>query len=98
MLLCGIHILFCCQRLEGPDHPETGIPRLDYIINVTVLGSIVWICEFLLILQFCSLDEFSLRILICKFADLFVLQNFNGSLGSHHCNLGCRPGIIQVAA
>lgn len=58
MFLGRVGEFLCGELLKSADHAETGVARLDDIINVAVACSIVGVAEQFVVLFFFSLSTF----------------------------------------
>ena len=52
MFLGGHHLFLPGELLKSPDYPESGVSRLNHIVDIALLGSLVWIVEQFLVFGF----------------------------------------------
>ena len=95
MLLGGVDHLLGSELLESADNTESCVARLDDVIDISVTCCIVGVAEEFVVLCLLLLKHLggivgSLRLL--------GIKHLNGSCATHNRNLGCRPGIVHIAA
>ena len=56
MFLCGDFLPFAFEAAEGADDAESGVPGFDDILDVALLGRLVWVVE----------KIFVFRLLLCQ--------------------------------
>ena len=94
MFLGGDFLTFGLQLFQGADDAETGVPRLDHVFDIALLGSLVRVGEEFFVL-FLLLVEDGLGVLrVCL--DFFGVEDVHGTVGPHHGNLRRRPGIVDI--
>ena len=72
---------------------ETRIARLDYVIDIAILSSLIRIREEIVILLFlCCQECFRIFLLL----SLFAVENSHSTTGTHHGNLSTGPSVVKV--
>ena len=71
MFLPRVFLSFAVKLFQCPDYAETGIARLDDIINVTITCSIVRVAEQVIVFRYLPLCGFSPFFIVLKGLDLF---------------------------
>ena len=94
MLLGRVSQFLCSQLLERTDDAETSVARLNYIIDVTILGSIVRIAEQVGVFLFLS-GNVGFRIFL--FFSFLHIEHFGSTGSTHHSNFCRRPCVVHIA-
>ena len=97
MLLGGQRVTLGSQLGQSTTDAETGVARLNHIVNVAILGSLIRIGEQFVVLILLLGDE-GLDILAGFLLGLGFLgiEHSSGTGGTHHCNLCGGPCGVQV--
>src|SRR5437870_11373176 len=81
------------QKIQVSDKDFTSFTRFDYVVDVSVLGSDVWVREFLPVV-FYQLGSFCFFVLC---ACNFLSEDYvDGAFWSHYSDLGCGPSDIRI--
>ena len=88
MFLCRNVLLLARKLLESAADAETGVPRLDNVVDVSLLGCLVRVAEEILIFLFLFLFDTFLLVRILYGLDVLGVKDSYGSVCTHHGNLG----------
>lgn len=75
MLLGRILYTLVMQLLEGADYAETSVAWLDDVIDVTLVSSVVWVAEELLILSLLLCHNSSLCLWCLGSLELLAIEH-----------------------
>ena len=98
MFLLGIGQTLRLKGAQGTDDTETGVARLNDIVNVAELGSLIRIGEILGLFIHLFGNELGALFGILDLRDFLAIQHLNGTAGTHHGDFGGRPSIVHVVA
>ena len=93
MFLRRITQLLSLQLLQSTDNTETGVARLDHVINIAILSGVIRVRERFLVFRF-LLGSASLRIL--SGSNLFREDDLNSAARAHDSDLSSRPSIVHI--
>ena len=96
MFLGGDVLLFAGELLERTDYAEARVARFDDIVDVALLGGLVRVGEELVVFLLLLFED-GLRVLRIGL-DVLGVENVHGTVGTHHGDVGGRPGVVDVAA
>ena len=88
MFLRGIAHALGLQRLQSADHAETGVARLDHVVDIAVAGCVVGVRELILVLLLALLDELGLLLGVGERSQLLGVQHLDSSACAHDGDLG----------
>ena len=97
MFLGGQGVALGSELCQAAADAETGVARLNHIIDVAILGCLIRISEELVVLVLLLGDE-GLHVLTGFLLGLCLLgiQHGSGTRGTHHGDLGRGPCVVQV--
>ena len=93
MLFPWQFIYFVFQHLKCFNQLGTRVRRENHLVNVASVRSAVGIGKLSRILLHFFLK---LSFGIFCFGNFFFEDNFRSPFGTHHCDFGSRPGIVEV--
>ena len=98
VLLGGIFDTLVVKLFKGTNHTETGVAWFDDIVDVTLVGGIVWIAEELLVLGLLLLDNLLLGLGGVGCFEFLPIEHLHSTTGTHHCNFGRGPSVVDITA
>ena len=98
MFLLGVGEALRLKRAQGTDDTETGVARLDHVVDVTELGSLVRVGELLGIFIHLLGNELGTLFGVLDFGNLLAIEHLDSTAGTHHGDLGGRPSVVDVVA
>ena len=86
------------QLHKCADDAETGVRRLNDVVDIAECCRIVWIAEelviffFLLFLNFCPFCRVTFRL------EFLRIEDFYSSVGTHYSDVGAWPGVVYISS